>query len=73
MPFPPSTEVAQGQSSAQTIPGTTHQNSPNNHHLVLLTPEETKRLNKINRTEMTPTRLEDAGIILYSESAVFEK
>jgi hypothetical protein len=41
----------------------------NNYHLVLLTPEETKKLNKINRSKMSPTRLEEAGIILYSKSA----
>ena len=44
-----------------------------NYQLVLLTPEETKRLNKINRTKTSPTRLEDAGIILYSEKTVYKK
>lgn len=33
-----------------------------NYRLVLLTPEEAKRLNKINRTKMTPDRLGEAGI-----------
>ena len=33
-----------------------------NYELVLLTEQETKHLNKINRSEMSPTRLEDAGI-----------
>jgi len=32
------------------------------YQLVLLTPEETTRLNRINRTEMTCDRLEQAGI-----------
>jgi len=32
------------------------------YRLVLLTPEETKRLNKMNRSKMAPDRLEKAGI-----------
>lgn len=33
-----------------------------NYRLALLTPEETKQLNKINRSKMAPDRLEKAGI-----------
>lgn len=32
------------------------------YELVLLTEQETKHLNKMNRSKMSPTRLEDAGI-----------
>ena len=40
----------------------------NSYRLVLLTPEETKNLNKINRSKMSPSRLKDAGISLYEKS-----
>lgn len=37
-------------------------------HLVLLTPEETQRLNRINRSEMTQDRLGSAGISVVKRS-----
>lgn len=39
------------------------------YRLVLLTPEETKRLNRINRSRMTPDRLGEAGISLVKRRA----
>ena len=38
-----------------------------NYKLVLLTEEETQRLNSINRTKMSSGRLEDAGIDIFSD------
>jgi len=37
-----------------------------NYRLVLLSQEETTRLNRQNRSRMTPSRLEDAGIVIES-------
>lgn len=36
-----------------------------NYRLVLLTKKETSKINKANRSEITPDRIADAGIVLY--------
>ena len=42
------------------------------YRLVLLTAEETQHLNRINRSRMTPDRLEEAGIEILRRSTSFE-
>jgi len=39
-----------------------------NYRLVLLTEDETKRLNRLNRSNITDDRIADAGIVLYIPS-----
>ena len=36
-----------------------------NYRLVLLTPEQASRLDRMNRSELAPDRIADAGIELY--------
>ncbi|MCF5142822.1 hypothetical protein GIW41_28110 [Pseudomonas sp. PA-6-1D] len=40
-----------------------------NYRLVLLSPQETMVLNRLNRSRITPDRLTDAGIVIFQESA----
>jgi hypothetical protein len=40
-----------------------------NYRLVLLTPQETMALNRLNRSRITPDRLTDAGIVIFHAPA----
>jgi len=42
-----------------------------NYRLVLLTPQETMALNRLNRSRITPDRLADAGIVIFHAPGPF--